>query len=68
MSYQGPRHIKHQGKRVRFRALCAKFGLSYKTLWGRYQRGDRGERLVRPADAKYAHRGTWDHENHPAHP
>lgn len=68
MSHGVQRVIRHQGKRVTFRTLCHVFGLSYKTLWRRYQRGDRGARLVRPAEAKYAHRGTWGHENHLAHP
>lgn len=52
-----------------FRTLSKLTGIPYKVLWRRYARGDRGERLVRPVEAKYGHRGNWsDDENDFAHP
>ncbi len=57
-----------KGKRVTFRTLSERFKLPYYVLWRRYHRfGDRGDRLVRPVETKYGHRGQWGtNENHPA--
>jgi hypothetical protein len=51
--------IVHSNRLTTFRTLCKRYGLRYSTLWVRYQKGDRGARLVRPTEAKYGHRGQW---------
>lgn len=58
-------HVPHLGAIATFRALCERYGLPYKTLWRRYSYGDRDERLIRPVDQRFAHRGNW-HEIVPA--
>jgi len=35
------------------------YGIPYPTITGRYQRGDRGERLIRKIDEKRSRRGRW---------
>jgi hypothetical protein len=57
--------FRHMGKRVTFRTLCERFGLPYYVLWRRYARGERGERLVRPVETKYGHRGRWSEADAP---
>lgn len=54
--------IRHQGKRATFRTLAAMWGVPYKVLWRRYRDGDRGQRLIRPVEVKYGHRGRWNDE------
>lgn len=58
--------FRHQGRRVTFRTLCERFGLPYYVVWRRYARGERGERLVRPVETKYGHRGRWSEADAPA--
>jgi hypothetical protein len=44
---------------VSLRKLAQMFRVSYPTMRGRWRRGDRGERLVRPSDQKYSRTGRW---------
>lgn len=44
---------------VSLRRLAQMFGVPYPTVTGRWRRGDRGERLVRPSDQKYSRKGRW---------
>lgn len=46
--------VEYNGVPMSLRELASETGLSVSTIRNRYVRGDRGSRLVRPADEKYA--------------
>ncbi len=50
------KHFTHLGEPVTFRSLVQRYCLSYNVIWKRYRVGDRGERLVRPLEAKFGRR------------
>lgn len=41
------------------RAVAAAFDIPYQTIVGRWGRGDRDERLIRPIDTSRSRRGRW---------
>lgn len=49
--------VEHNGEPMSLRALALENGLPPATVVHRYQRGDRGDRLIRPADTRYSRRG-----------
>lgn len=51
--------IEHQGKLLTLKELSKAVNVPYPTISGRWQRGDRGERLVRRSDPKFSRTGRW---------
>jgi uncharacterized OB-fold protein len=52
--YRQAVRVEHNGDEVNLVELAKLTGIAYSTLQNRYRRGDRGEKLVRPADEKYS--------------
>lgn len=49
--------VEYNGSSMSLKELAAAIGVPYPTVTGRWRRGDRGEKLIRPADEKYARKG-----------
>jgi hypothetical protein len=47
-----PCQVPHEGQLLTLRELAAATGIQPETIFKRWSKGDRGERLIRPLDAR----------------
>lgn len=52
-----PRRVPHNGQLLTLRELSAATGISPETIFKRWSKGDRGERLIRRLDPRGARNG-----------
>lgn len=50
--HPGSVFVEYQGERLNLHQLSLRTGVSYRALWNRYQKGHRGEALLRPVRKK----------------